>query len=259
MTSRIVIGTPRIPAKPPRRFPCSHPRAVGTNIFTPGGFETMFGQGPGGNEIPGYADVVLDDFPWLNWSDGSPAPLPPQTIFQEDVAGSATPWVVSTASPRTGTYHARQSMVNETVVNRLHLSRFPVCIQRSAFYRDRIENGLNGSTNVWFSGASAVVEVGDIWEVSFYAKASVVTNSNRLELHCLYANFDDMEGDNAFPNPPISQALTTSYALFTATQVVPDDLSFEPHLMFMFIENGWVTNSGTVTIDIDDIRLDLLA
>lgn len=39
MTSQLVLGTPRIPAKPPRRIACDEKRVVGANVLKDPGFE----------------------------------------------------------------------------------------------------------------------------------------------------------------------------------------------------------------------------
>lgn len=235
---------------------CTHPRLTGPNILSDGGFEAANGYGPGGNEIPGFSDVGDLTFPFLNYSDDSPTTLPPHNWWQADSAsGTATPWTIASGDPRSGTYHARQVLSSETVRNTLYVTAGLVCPELSERYQTWLGNPIGAPLEVWQVGYSAVVVPGDQWELDFWAKASAPVNSGSYRIWVEYA--DAADTDSFAVGYVLNQALTTSYANFNTSGVIPDadSLGFEPHLLFVRIENNWVTNSGSVTLDIDAVTL----
>lgn len=250
-----IRGASRNPTWQASFLPCTHPRQTGSNILVDGGFESSNGQGPGGNEIPGFSDVGGLEFPFLNWSDSSPAPKPSTGWWQADsAAGTATPWTVSNAAPQADTYHLRQVLSSESVKNGLFVTSFFVCPQKSAEF---LSNGGTAFA-VWQVGQSAVVEPGDSWQLDFFAKASALVNSNSYRVWLEYTDASDT--DSYALGYIFEQTLTTSYSLFSTSGVVPDEATagFVPALMSLRIENNWVgTNSGSVTLDLDTVSLSL--
>lgn len=231
-------------------FGCEHTRVTGSDLLVDGGFESSFGFGPNGNEIPGFGDVGGLEFPFLNWSDQSPAPGPVNMMYQQDIAGTATPWVVSTADPHSGTYHLRQTMSNETVRNSLYLGKQLVCPMLSTSYVE------SGSFVTWDILLSAMVEPGDTWELSFWAKVDVVTHSNRFEvIWAVTDGVDEAAEQGIIPTP----VLTTTYTQYTVSDTIDsvELLGFEPGPFFIRIDNAFTSGSGVVTIDLDDITFSL--
>ena len=231
---------------------CNHDYRTGSNVLPDGGFEST-GGGPGGNEVPGFADIGGLVFPWLNWSDSSQVPIdPPGFWWQADSAGIATPWVVSTASPHSGTKHLRQVLSGATAKNILYCTNQFVCPELSQEY---LENG-GTSLSVWQVG-QVVVRPGDVWQLDFWAKVSAAVNSNSLRVWAEYSNNDDT--DIHADGYVYEKTLTTSYSLFTIGGVVPTSgvAGFDAELMSLQIQNNWVGNSGSTTLDIDTVSLGL--
>lgn len=254
VTSRLIVGTPRIPAKPPRRSPCNHPRFEDSDILPNGGFELGFNQGPLGNEVPGFANVGgLDRFPWFNWNDGTEAPIP-AGLWWQDLSTSSERWFYSTASPRSGTHHLRQNL-SGFGPGELRPTTFYVCPNRSVEYRS------NGGTafSFWQVGASAVVEEGDIWTMGWWSKAGSIVKPLQWTLQYDLHNADDSDG--LFGSGAVfSQALTTAYAHFEYSAVIPSagTLGFTPHLLFIRIRAAWTGATGSTTVDVDDATLGIV-
>ena len=161
----------KIPCSTESLATCIHPPfRTGENILADGSFEVAAGYGPTGVEIPGSGDVGGLSWPWLNWSDGSPATLPPSMWYQEDNVLTGNSWMVSSVNPQSGSKHLRQTRVTSTPVTPaiLNVTTFLVCPEKSQAY------ATNGGTslNVWNQGAAATVVSGAHWELDFSGMVS---------------------------------------------------------------------------------------
>ena len=76
------------------------------STFKSWGGDSSNGQGPGGNDIPGWR---FSGGKINSYHDGSAAdPSDADYVVQDDVTDGDGLWTVSTVQPRTGTYHFRQ-------------------------------------------------------------------------------------------------------------------------------------------------------
>ena len=214
MTSRLVIGTPRIPAKPPRRYPCSEPYILGPNIHHDPGFENILslGGGPLGDEFPFDSASTTNPV----WSDSSPAPWGGGWYQAAGGAGDSRWKIASTGTPDAGTYHAKWDAGTATTVSResykLIPTRFLIC----------------GFTDNGHAAAmSCRVEPGDVVSVTIRAKATFTTTAPLLRFSHYFARYQSglpaVDGSYPTAYTADSHTLTTSYATYTADPFVAPD------------------------------------
>ena len=233
MTSRLVIGTPRIPAKPPRRMPCTEARLVGSNILRDPGFENHIsatGGGPNGDEIP-YDGVALPGEVRSRWSDDSAAPSSSGWMADTDeLAGSR--WYIETANPRTGTYHVRYGpdMVAGTAL-------WPVAVDVCAW--------PDGD----FGRATSKVVEGDLVDLSFYWMGSSVSGSPTIMWGIQWLDF---EGTYMSQSDDTS-SVSTSYVQYDISAVAPASAVF----VLPFISRLSDSNAAAVH-DVDDCVVGLV-
>ncbi len=223
--------------------PCNHgPVVYGSNVLPDGSFENSNGYGPLGNELPGYADTGGLVFPYWNWSDNSQSYGMPTFWSQEDNIANRK-WRISTANPRSGTYHARQIYTAAAQANAIRPATLMVCPDR-----------IDGAGNVWYTSQAMVVEPGLPWELSFWGMIDSPVNSHKFRLFYTYTDAYDSDSQSyahLFSN------LTSSYVQYTHGHTTPTtgDLGFVPHLLHISVENNFSGSSGTPTIDVDDFAL----
>lgn len=234
MTSRLVIGTPRIPTKPPRRTPCTEPLLFDSNILRDPGFENHIsatGGGPSGVEIPGGTVSGFTCPNMVLWSDSSCAPASTGWQSNDSGAASAGKWFISTANPRTGTYHARHNL-NGSSGDLLRAYGFPDC-------RKLADRGTAGR-----------VEAGTLVDFSFWAMVSASGGSPTVELRIWFFDFDSYS-DLDFPEESGPQSLTTSYAEYSFSAVAPS------WAYYMWAEIEPVAGGSTAFLDVDDATLEV--
>ena len=81
-------------------------------------------------------------------------------------------------------------------------------------------------------------------------------NSNRFGLAISYQSWDGQGHRSDFVLLPV---LTTGYVAQSYTAVVPSAATwgFAPRFMSLQLVNNWVSSAGNVTIDLDDVTLEL--
>lgn len=233
MTSRLVIGTPRIPAKPPMRRPCTEALVYDSNILRDPSFDILpAGTGPGGDELP--VTTSGGGLRWPSEASGTPIFTAPESTGWCNEAGTDAQWKISTANPRTGTHHARQVLTSGTS-RRLRSVKFCTCLEWS-------------TTRVPVSGR---VEAGAAVTFSVYAMADATTGTPRMRLRLHFVmQTSGLFSTGASPYDLAAQNLTTSYAQLSHTVVAPA-------ASFYFYASLYVTNSFGRTIDVDDTVLEV--
>lgn len=228
MTSRLVIGTPRIPAKPPRRIPCTEARLVGSNILRDPGFDNHLsatGGGPNGDEIP-YDGISLPGEVRARWSDDSASPSSSGWMADlDELAGSR--WKISTANPRTGTKHARYgpNMVAGTAL-------WPVAVDICAWPEGD------------FGRATSKVFPGDLVSLSFYWMASSISGSPTIMWGIQWL---DAAG-NYISQVDATSSVSTSYVQYGPTSAAAPSTAV---FVLPFISRLSDSNSAAVH-DVDD-------
>lgn len=238
MSSRLHVGTPKIPAKPPRgKPPCTEPAVYGTNILKDPGVELQlatFGGGPGGDEIP--QGTIGDGLPY-QWSDDSPGPTRSNFITENLSTGFANYWSVSTVNPRTGTYHLRMPMSQFGFGDGqyLYLSQLNLCdATPGAAGRDWV---------------TARVEPGDFVRLGVWAMVSTTVDTPTM---LFGATFNDAAGgllatSYGFDTEP----LTTTYTLFEYSGFAPPNARYV--VLSGFVQK--VDQAASADFDLDDFVL----
>lgn len=241
MTSRLVIGTPRIPAKPPRRIPCLEPYILDDQILADPGFETVSGNGgPLGDEFP-EIDASGTGPPGLPtgvmyWpSDLSAAPISSKWCQREPATSFANRWKISTAGPRTGSYHARWTKNAGLAVTAGWL--MPV-----GFTLCRVDQF--GPFALPFT---ARVEPGDLIYASAYFKHIGGTGSEDFVFIECFSNYPDLLSVGASAGP--LSTIGASYTLLDRSMVAPAGAKY----CRVEYRVAWLGTAGSsVTIDVDD-------
>lgn len=227
MSSRIVIGTPRIPAKPPRRQPCTEPVPVGEYLKDPG-FE-LWNTIHASDTIHTRTDLLFNPDPYPAW-------------VQEDTV-SHDEWQVVDTDPDTGTYHAEViiPISGSSGVNARWME--PIRAVRCG------TNGAPKGTNLFNAGripGGAFIT----WEV--VAKVSSVSDGEPAL--SLPVDFFTEEGFGTGAGTSLVSLtdLTTSYAIYTASGSAPSDAVW----MRPFIwPRHKVASSTTKTVRVDSCTL----
>ena len=241
MTSRLVIGTPRIPAKPPRRIPCTEVRYTGANVLPDGGFESSFGFGTEGDEIPeagsGFGEPrgMFSDCSAFPFTVCTPAPLYgwAADTNQVDPIFPDQRWHVSAANPRTGTYHGRY-IEESAAVNLLYGVRIDLCGYGPSGVKPR----------------AVKVSPGDVCDFAFWFMVSTLTGGARFS----YAlTFLDTDGVEMVEHSTNDATPATSYTQYTKSVVAPAGSGY----VLPWVTRGNPTGSpaDSVTYDTDDWTL----
>lgn len=223
---------------------CVEPLRTGPDILLDGGFEKSNGQGPGGDEIPGTADVAGLHYPFLNWEDDSEAfvsDIADNLWTQEDSGSGGKVYNVSSTNAHSGTYHLRVVLSSASSnSDSLYVTTFFRC-----------DETLGG---IWGTQEAGIVKPGDIITLKLWAAFSVLPTSPTIQT--LWAVQDFAGTDNqgiVTTDPPVS---ATAYTEYVDSWVVGDaaEYGFEPYYLQLALRAAW-TGSYTGTIDFDDISL----
>lgn len=234
--SRLTIGTPKIPAKPPRgKPPCREPIVYGANILKDPGVELQlanFGGGPLGNEIPQFVGVPVTG---LRWSDHTAGPSKSYFIQDQLAINETVRWHVSTANPRSGTYHLRLSDTTNDAHPWVQLGQANGCPAGLPFY-------------------TAVVQPGDFVKWSMWAMAS---STAILPIFSFYVLF--MDAAYSYIGPFFQGAddtpLPSSYTQFSVEGFVPATAAYAELWIYGV---GQDDNTATAThYDFDDFVLEV--
>ena len=238
--SRLTVGTSRIPAKPPRAAPpCTNPIVYGANTLSDPGVELQlanFSGGPLGDEIPMLN--ASNARPRI-WSDGTAGPVT-SPFTSAYIAPGATyddyRWKVVSTSPRTGTYHIRQSIDDLLwgYGTSLYLSDVNLC----------------DTTKI----ASAVVADGDYVRMSFWGKATPIGTGPRVFWSVYFYNSTGGYLDKA--EPADYGYFTGSYQQFSIDGFAPAGSAYV--LCFLALTASSTSYAeGVVAHDLDDFVLEV--
>ena len=223
MTSRVVIGTPRIPAKPPRRIPCTEPDPPTGEYLIDPGFE---------NWVDTWGTTLIPKEPlWPSADFHKP--------WRQEFFGPSDEWDVVTTDPDTGTYHIETTIPvsgsSGTKAKWIESNRVMHCLPGGFKFR---------TAGAVRPGATVT------WEVR--AKVSSVADGQpqiSLPVDFLTATGS---GTGAGTSLVFMEDLTTSWATYTCEGAAPPNAAF----MRAFIWPGHVVASSTVkTVRIDTCSL----
>ena len=251
--SRLTVGTSKLKTKPPRgNPPCTEPIKYGANILSDPGFELQLAQHGGGTlgdslqmwqgyppvRNPNYwswPGVRADEATW----PAAPSPFPFGwcqwgSVNDPGYVHSLSYWQVSTANPRTGTYHLRQTD-NQIQTSSPDVSVFGF-------------RGCPGSPTDYPWSFKAMP--GDFYRFGLWA-TSADGGSTRIDFDL---SFYDSDGTGVGGNYNQTY-LTTSYAYYEMSGFVPAALlSVYALVSFTDADGG---NAGGNHIDIDDCVLEV--
>lgn len=221
--SRIVIGTPRIPAKPPRRIPCTEADPPSGEYLLDPGFENWVDNW-GTNAIPKEPIYPDPDFskPW-----------------RQELFGPSQEWTVEDTDPDVGTYHA------EVII--------PISgsgsINAKWIESNRVMHCLPGGTKFRTAGR---VRPGA--SVAWSVRAKVSSTADGQPKISLPVDFltETGAGTGGGTSLAFLADLTTSYATYTCTGEAPANAAF----MRAFVwPRHAVASSTTKTFRMDSCTL----
>lgn len=241
------VGTKPFRSKPPRKGPpCSEPYITATNILRDPGFElhdANVPNGPSGYDFPGdgmgTGSNPSGSLYWdaTNITDTLYYDVNGWAVFSNNSGGAGLP-VLSTANPRSGTYHWRVSYAPSTISG---AETHPVvvggrfCVPVSGLIR----------------GYSSRVEPGDFVRFGVYAMANTTTGTPTIQPAI---DFYDSGANNITTINGTSSALTTSYVYYEVTAIAPAS-----SYACVVDATLWAatSQSATLTFDIDDCVLEV--
>lgn len=245
------LGTPKFKERPKERHvplsvsPCIEP----STILRDSGFETHIattGGGPTGNEIPGETGEAF-----TIWSDDTMATdLTGWAAFDVMASSGTRYWEASTASPRSGTYHARY---------------IPNPAIQPASYLTCIGGYPCSPISAGFQGVSATVSTGDYFRFGIWVKATEIAMGATAEPGFImnYTFFcPDALGDDG-EIIDFGEVLTTAYQYFEVDGFVPDAVGLGFDVPFSYIQfrpeiYGGDPSTNTLRFDMDDAEMDIL-
>lgn len=233
MTSRLVIGTPRIPAKPPRRHPCAEARRLASNLLpNPGvesGPEKSLGYLPLADSL--QADNLIRD------SAGNPVPHGGVSYVQSDFDNPALV-TVSTASPRSGTSHLRFDSTSTDADT------------KEIYYHPAFWCFVNFSPN-----AVAFCAAGDLVTVSVWAKTNLqytqVELWPKIELHIDFLTSAGSAISGASHTSLWTTIALTTYTNYNFSAVAPTN-AYAAHTYITLYPGTPGAGFTATVVDLDD-------
>lgn len=242
--TKLVVGTPRWPVRPPRGnpSPCSDTVVTGASLLGDGGFEnwdslhgrTEFPErsGPGG-----LLTWPSDGTTAATWEHGGDiSPLYWHGSDGSAFDGSDAYWQLSTANPDVGTYHAR--VVMDSGSARLWPNVHMHCAEP--------DTTLFSNWHIWPVTSGLTVDV------SARAMADNVNGQGQLTL--FITGWDSTMENDSFIGSFTIENLTTSYATYTKTETVPSGISYVQIIVRAAVLQS-PAPTGDVTIDLDEVTL----
>lgn len=241
------VGTKPFRSKPPRKgAPCSEPIVYGTNILKDPGFElhdANVPNGPAGYDFPGDGfgpgSTPIGSLYWdaTNITDTLYYDTNGWAVFSNNSGGDGLP-VLSTANPRSGTYHWRVSYPPATISG---AETYPIPV--GGKYCTKISGR--------WQAYSARVEPGDFVRFGVYAMANTTTGTPTIQMSI---GFYDSAAASITTVTGTATSLTTGYVWYESTAVAPASsyaIAVEANL--------WAntSQSATLTFDVDDAVLEV--
>lgn len=227
-------------ARPAVSLDCSVPTVSG-DLMRDAGFEAE------PSEIPYYNGLNLvypsDPSTALEaWTPGTLTAYPWYQIrnVNGNFGGGDANWSVSTASPRTGTHHARIAMYQNA--GRLYAGRYMHCVPISSSPFGAKQQG-------------DVVAAGSTVTASAYVKADNLGQQGYFRIYLEYYDVD-MQFVGYFNSGgfPVVNSVTGSYVQYSETGVVPAGAAYVDALFHTSVEQV-PAPTGNVTFDLDDAAL----
>lgn len=237
--------------------PCEEPVVYGTNILADPSFENHLaetGGGPLANEIPGVyicsggsgAEVLVPA-----WTDATPYSGSKWVGERNIPSGScqglnAAKWFISTASPRTGTYHARFTKTTNSSLQEPGwlIPTFGATCETTIQLPENTRN---------FKTASAVLNPGDFIRFKYYGKVSVAA-INGWPQATATISFFNASGVHLQQIGVASTTVGTSYESREISGIAPASTRYAVTRVDIFDLN---THASGYTADVDDCELEL--
>lgn len=253
------VGTKPFRSKPPRKGPpCIDPFITGTNVLRDPSYELQqatFGTGPElADDIPSF--LFGSTGPLLVWfshpiTQANHNPMGNESYWAQgwSVLG-LTPgyenrrWLISTASPRTGSRHVRKVMFDPGDGYYAGGDVFSLNVFRARCGFSKAESGIDTY--------STLVQPGNFIEWSVYVKASSTAASPTLTLQLIGVKPDWSDYSDLFVQQTFS--LTVSYARYSISAFA-DALAGSCHVSLSVDHN--TAGNPTTTVDIDDAALEV--
>jgi hypothetical protein len=256
-----MVGIPKFASKPPVRRRCVDELVYSANVLTDPGFELQlnaWGSGPNlANDMPHYTvRVGFGGIP-LRWPESSDANSSndPQagnrSYWVQDFSNwvDSRRWLISTANPRSGTYHARKVMTTAALYGGGDTNGTLYADQRTRCGAE----GDGTSADLY----TARVEAGDTVEWSAHLMADVLTATPTLTMVMDFLDTDwtfNFGGTGLSGYTEASFNLTGSYARYSISTTAPSGA----HAVLCYL---WVDHdrSNQTVVDLDDTAVAVIA
>lgn len=250
--TRLTLGEPRLRGVPrggPVEEACVEPLTYGANILPDPGFETspsdVGGYGP---DFPIFGPGAIESAYWYTgsaygeWASEIPDSVHWVSIRSHDNLNPIAydMFVLSTADPRSGSSHVRQTSDSNGFINNDYLT--PVL-----FYICEGEDS-NGNPGL----VTARIEPGDYLEASYYIKSTAAAGEEaEIYFYFLDASYTFVGDGGTYTRT--APTLTTSYQQVTDSAVAPSGTRW------VVVQYGWQQGAAgsTYSVDMDDMSLEI--